>query len=162
MGGGYLFRPGSDRCFQVATDMPEVSELLEEGRRYEGRGVLDRALESYLCAAAASADPALVSEALTHQSRIFRCRSEWQAALLAARRAQELAAAAGLERLVAEGVIAEANVLMCRGAYDEAHALFERVLATSDDSRIRGVALQNIGSILAQQGRLGAAERAFA
>jgi tetratricopeptide (TPR) repeat protein len=40
--------------------------------------------------------------------------------------------------------------------------LFEQVLAMNEDPRVRGIALQNIGSILAQQGNLGAAERSFA
>jgi tetratricopeptide (TPR) repeat protein len=142
--------------------MPDVADLLEQGRRFEGHGVLDRALERYTRAAESSADPALVSEALTHQSRIYRCRSEWEPAIEAARRAQQLASAAGLNRPLNEAVIAEANVLICRGDYQPALALFEQVLETADDARVRGIALQNIGSILAQQGRLGAAERAFA
>src|ERR687886_368268 len=41
-------------------------------------------------------------------------------------------------------------------------ALFRQVLETNGEPRVRGIALQNIGSILAQQGSLGAAERAFA
>jgi tetratricopeptide (TPR) repeat protein len=147
---------------QQAIDMPDAADLLEEGRRFEGYGVLDRALERYTRAAEGSADPALVSEALTHQSRIHRCRSEWEAATAVARRAQQLASAAGLNRLVSEAVIAEANVLICLGEYQRAFSLFEQVLATTDDPRVRGIALQNIGSILAQQGRLRAAERAFA
>jgi tetratricopeptide (TPR) repeat protein len=104
----------------------------------------------------------LVAEALTHQSRIYRCRSEWRPAIEAARRAQELAAAAGLERLRAEAVIAEANVLICRGDFQPALTLFRQVLDANQDPRVRGIALQNIGSILAQQGSLGAAERTFA
>jgi tetratricopeptide (TPR) repeat protein len=148
--------------FDKAIDMPDVADLLEEGRRFEGHGVLDRALERYTRAADSSADPALVSEALTHQSRIYRCRSEWQAAIQAARRAQELASATGLDRLLNEAVIAEANVLICLGDYQPALARFQQVLEATDDARVRGIALQNIGSILAQQGKLGAAERAFA
>jgi tetratricopeptide (TPR) repeat protein len=148
--------------FEQAIDMPDAMDWLEEGRRFEGHGVLDRALESYARAADSSADPALVSEALTHQSRIYRCRSEWAPAIEAARRAQQLASAAGLSGAVAEAVIAEANVLICRGDFQPALAQFQDVLATTDDPRVRGIALQNIGSVLAQQGNLGAAERAFA
>jgi len=55
--------------------MPHSAELLEEGRRYEGHGVLDRALENYVRAAEETADPSIVVEALTHQSRVHRCRS---------------------------------------------------------------------------------------
>jgi tetratricopeptide (TPR) repeat protein len=146
----------------VAIDMPDTATLLENGRHFECAGVLDRALESYARAADGAADPALAAEALTHQSRIHRCRSEWTPALDTARRAQELARAAKLEREFAEAAIAEANVLICRGDFQPALRLFEQVLATTEEPRVRGIALQNIGSILAQQGILGAAERAFA
>jgi tetratricopeptide (TPR) repeat protein len=146
---------------EIAIDMPEAEQLLEEGRHFECAGVLDRALDCYTQAAAQAANPALAAEALTHQSRIHRCRSEWEPALDAARRAQEFARAAKVDGILAEAGIAEANVLICRGEYQTALRLFEDVLATSQDPRVRGIALQNIGSILAQQGNLGAAERAF-
>jgi tetratricopeptide (TPR) repeat protein len=145
-----------------AIDMPDAANLLEEGMRFEGYGVLDRALERFAKAAEDSTDPALISEALTHQSRIYRCQSEWESAIEVAQRARQLASAAGLDRLVNEAVIAEANVMICRGEYQPALALFHQVLETTDDARVRGIALQNVGSILAQQGRLRAAERAFA
>jgi tetratricopeptide (TPR) repeat protein len=151
----------AQRMADQAIDMPDVARLLEEGRRYEGHGVLDRALDAYARAAESSAEPAVVAEALTHQSRIHRCRSEWEPAIAAARRAQQLASTPGLAKLHAEAVIAEANVLICRGDYQPALALFEQVLGAADDPRVRGIALQNMGSILAQQGKLGAAERAF-
>jgi tetratricopeptide (TPR) repeat protein len=143
-------------------DMPDTAELLEEGRCLERDGVLDRALESYAQAAESSIDPARVAEALTHLSRIHRCRSEWQPAIDTARRAQELAAAAKLDDALAEAVVAEANVLICRGEFQRALTLFRQVLETTEEPRIRGVALQNIGSVQAQLGNLGAAERAFA
>jgi tetratricopeptide (TPR) repeat protein len=142
--------------------MPDATKMLEDGRHFECAGVLDRALESYARAAERAADPALVAEALTHQSRIHRCRSDWGPALDTARRAQELARAAKLDAVFAEAAIAEANVLICRGEFEPALRLFEQVLATSEEPRVRGIALQNIGSIHAQQGNLGAAERSFA
>lgn len=141
--------------------MPHSIELLEEGRRYEGHGVLDRALECYAAAADSAVDPALVSQALTHQSRVYRCRSEWREALDAARRAQDAARLAGLGELLVEATIAEGNVFMCRGEFADALVLFRGVLEASTDPRVRGIALQNIGSILWQQGQLGAAERAL-
>lgn len=142
--------------------MPDAADLLENGRHFEGAGVLDRALECYAQAAAGTADPALAGEALTHQSRIHRCQSEWEPALATARRAHELAREAKLDWLLTEAAVAEANVLMCTGEFQPALQLYEQALATSQDPRIRGIALQNIGSIKAQQGNLGAAERSFA
>ena len=141
--------------------MPHSAELLEEGRRYEGHGVLDRALENYVRAAEEAADPSIVVEALTHQSRVHRCRSDWDSALATARRAQEIAIAAKLDAPLVEATIAEGNVMICRGEFPEALAIFRRLADTSSDTRVRGIALQNIGSILWQQGQLGAAERAL-
>ena len=142
--------------------MPESTELLEEGRRFEGHGVLDRALESYTRAEQDSSDPVVIAEALTHQSRVHRCRSEWALAFSTARRAQEVARGASLESQLIEAIIAEGNVLICRGEFPEALAIFRHIEETSSDARVRGIALQNIGSILWQQGQLGAAERALA
>jgi len=141
--------------------MPDCTEHLDEGRRYEGQGVLDRALESYTLAVEASTDAGSLVEALTHKSRVHRCRSEWELALAAAREAQGRARAAQLDAALIEATIAEGNVLLCRGDFQEALTIFRGVLEASSDPRIRGVALQNIGSILWQQGQLGAAERAL-
>jgi tetratricopeptide (TPR) repeat protein len=123
--------------------------------------VLDRALASYSAAAELSSEPAIVAEALTHQSRVHRLRCEWDAALSAARRAQE-AAQDNLPILLSDALNAEALVRVCQGDFAEALRLFNQILDTSQDPRVRGVALQNIGPIMAQQGQLGTAERAFA
>ncbi len=142
--------------------MPEPRELLNEGRRCERLGVLDRALESYRAVSIGAHDPALVSEALAHEADVLRTLSDWDGALDAARRAQGAAKVAKRDDRLLTGIIAEANVLMCRGNFDQATALFRHVLDTAADEQTRGIALQNIGSMLAQQGHLGAAERAFA
>jgi tetratricopeptide (TPR) repeat protein len=141
--------------------MPDASEALEEGRRCEGHGVLDRALESYAQAADDATDPVLLVEALTCLSRVHRCRSEWDLALAAARRAQDTARTANLPAPLTEAFIAEGNVLICRGDFQEALGIFRNVLDMTSEARVRGIALQNIGSILWQQGQLGAAERAM-
>lgn len=144
-----------------ATSVPDSSEYLEDGRKYEGHGVLDRALECYVQAAENASDATVLVEALTHQSRVHRFRSEWDLALTTARRAQEQARAAQLGSPLTEAMIAEGNVLMCRGDFADALAIFRAVLDTTTDARVRGIALQNMGSILWQQGQLGAAERAL-
>lgn len=141
--------------------MPDSSECLDDGRRYEGHGVLDRALECYVQAAESATDAATLSEALTYQSRVHRFRSEWDLALAAARRAQETAHTAQLDAALTEAMIAEGNVLICRGDFAEALGIFRAVLDTTRDARVRGIALQNMGLILWQQGQLGAAERAL-
>lgn len=141
--------------------MPDSLEHLSDGRRYEGQGVLDRALESYTLAVESSTDAATLTEALTHKSRVHRCRSEWELALADAREAQDRARAAQLATLLTEATIAEGNVLMCRGDFQPALEIFRTVLEGATDARVRGIALKNIGSILWQQGQLGAAERAI-
>jgi tetratricopeptide (TPR) repeat protein len=145
------------------TDVPgcELMTLLAQGIRAEALGDLEGATALF-AGAAHSADPALAAEALTRLADARRSGSAWSDALAAARRAQEVARVAGLEPLELHGMIAEANVLLCRGDFAEARALFEQVLARSAEPRMRGLALQNIGSILAQRGELGAAERYFA
>ncbi|HKW48158.1 MAG TPA: tetratricopeptide repeat protein [Gemmatimonadaceae bacterium] len=141
--------------------MPEAIELIDEGRRCESHGVLDRALESYAAAASASLDPTTVAEALTHQSRVHRLRCEWEAAIDSARRAQATAQDAKLPRLLSDALNAEAAVFLCQGQMAEALKLFNCILDTTDEPRQRGIALQNIGTVMAQQGQLGTAERAF-
>ena len=136
--------------------------LLKEGIRLEGLGDLEGAI-SLFGGASHAADPGTAAEALTRLADARRSRAEWDAALAAARRAQMIARHAALEPLELHAMIAEANVVLCQGGFAEAKAIFERVLNRgTSDMRMRGLALQNIGSILAQQGDLGAAERCFA
>lgn len=155
---------GSDpRANMSATHVPtatEALELIEDGIRAEEIGALDRAIASFTEAARAE-EPAAAAEALARLADVRRSRAEWDAALLAARAAQQHAVAAGDNGLLAHALVAEGNVFMCRGDFTEGIALFQRVLDSSTDPKMSGLALQNIGSSLAQQGQLGAAERAF-
>ena len=138
----------------------DTAALLKEGVRVEGIGDLRGAISLFSAAAHAS-DPATAAEALTRLADARRSCSEWDGALSAARAAQDAARRAGLEQLELHAIIAEANVLLCRGLFVDARPLFQAVLDRTSDQRMRGLALQNIGSILAQQGELGAAERCF-
>ena len=135
--------------------------VLDDGIQAEQAGDLDRAIAAFVEAARAP-DAATAAEALTRLADARRSRSEWGEALAAARRGREVAQSSGLDLLVTYAMIAEANVLLCRGDFKEAKSLLEEVLATATDARMRGLALQNLGSILAQRGELGAAERCFA
>ena len=148
------------RPAQGATDVPETNELIDEGLAAERLGLLDRA-ESCFCLAAESDDHAVQAVALTKLADIRRARAEWDAALDYARRAQTIARATSDRSLLDEARIAEANVLMCRGDFAGATSAFEALLQSATDPRLRGVVLQNLGSILAQKGQLGAAERSF-
>jgi tetratricopeptide (TPR) repeat protein len=141
--------------------VPDSNELIDEGTSAERLGLLERA-ESCYALAAQSEDLRVQARALTKLAGVYRSRSDWDVALDWARRAQEAARASGERSIECDAIVAEANVLMCRGEFAAATAVFESLLATELDSRLRGVVLQNLGSILAQQGQLDAAERAFA
>ena len=140
--------------------MPNEPEVLEDGIRFERAGLLDRALASYRSIAETSADPDSVSAALTHEADVHRTLCDWNASLAAARGAQRVAREARLPQRLADAMIAEVNVLMSRGDFGAATMLLHEV-AASPEPRIRGIALQNLGTILAQTGQLRAAERAF-
>lgn len=138
-----------------------LSEWLQEGVRAEQLGDLDRAILMFT-RAATEPDKPTAAKAYTHLADARRSRAEWTEALAAARLGQRVAREGGFELLAQHAMIAEANVLMCRGDFAEAKGLFDQVLASATDPKIRGLALQNVGSMLAQQGELGAAERCFA
>ncbi|MFL5613644.1 MAG: tetratricopeptide repeat protein [Gemmatimonadaceae bacterium] len=140
--------------------MPDTNELIDEGMAAERLGLLDRA-ESCYAVAAASDDPAIQATALTKLADVHRSRAKWDVAFDLARRAQDVARTAGDRGLLDEAIVAEGNVLMCRGDFDGAATTFESLLTPETSPRLRGVVLQNLGSILAQKGQLGAAERAF-
>jgi tetratricopeptide (TPR) repeat protein len=141
--------------------MPEIPERLEEAIRLERAGLLDRALEAYRFVAADSPDHDSVAAALTHESDVHRARCDWAASLAAARRAQEVAREARLTDRLADAIIAEVNVHMSQGDFGAATLLLNDVASSTTVPRIRGIALQNLGSILAQMGQFTAAERAF-
>lgn len=141
--------------------MPDTYDLIADGVRAERAGALDRALELYRTVAGSTSDPDLRAEALTHEADALRSQCDWEGALTAARAAQELANAAQLADRALDAVVAEGNVLMARGDFDDARPKFERVAADSNNPRLRGIALQNLGSIHALCGQRSAAARAF-
>lgn len=141
--------------------MTDPLDHLDAGILAERRDAFDEALEHYR-AAAETDDGWLLSEALRRQASIHRKRAEWAVALDLARRAAEVAASASLDDQEAEARNAEALVLFAKGEFETAAAAFEQVLRISQDPRIRGMALQNIGSIAAQQGNWEVARKHFA
>lgn len=131
--------------------MRNVEEQLETGVVFERAGNIRRALEYYQAAAENTTDPALKARALRHQSDVYRIRCDWTAALEAARESASTAKFAGLEELFAEARNTEAAVHYRRGDFEAAVPLFEEVLSITRDDRIRGLALQNLGSMAAMR-----------
>lgn len=140
--------------------MTDAYDHLDAGVLAERRGAIDEALEHFR-AAALTDDQWLAADALRRQAVILRNRAEWDGALDLARRSAELAAAAGLRDQEAEARNAEASVWLARGDFARAKELFQAVLGITRDPRIRGLALQNLGAIGAQQGDWEAARRDF-
>lgn len=135
-------------------------EKLEEAVRLERGGLLEKALAG-LDVAARSDDPAVLAEALRHQADIRRARCEWDLAVALARRSREVAGAAGLAELEAEAVNAEAAIYLTRRSFAEAEPLFWEMLEITEDPRIHGIALQNLGISSAEQGHLEEARHRF-
>jgi tetratricopeptide (TPR) repeat protein len=142
--------------------MSDSADLIADGVRAERAGALDRALDAFRTVCETSSDPDLCAQAYTHEADVRRAQCDWNAATAAARRAQGIAWDADLPERYLESLNAEANILSARGRFDEARPILERVVAGTTDPRLRGIALQNLGSILAQSGQRGAAERSFA
>jgi len=142
--------------------MPDTTEKLEEGIRLERAGLLDRALEAYRMVASDGESPDRIAAALTHEADVHRAQCDWDASLYAARKAQAVARENKLPNRLADAMIAEVNVLMSQNNFGDATMLLNEVVSSTTDARIRGIALQNLGSILAQMGQFMAAERAFA
>lgn len=145
----------------VATGVPRVRELLDDGLQFEKAGMLERALDCYGNALDAATDPALISESLRRQSHAHRMRCDWERALAAARHSADVAAAAELHELTAEALNAEAAVHQTRGDFELAVPLYERIMKIADTDRLRGVALQNLAATCAMQNDLEEAERHF-
>jgi tetratricopeptide (TPR) repeat protein len=144
--------------------MPDPRSTLDEAVRREKLGELERAIDRYRAAAVqgdAVGDAPLTAEALCRLSTVHRHRCEWDEALDSARRSALVAGRAGLPAMRAEALNAEAAVHLARGAFAEARPILEEILTVTDDPRVRGLALQNLGSVAAQTGHLGAAERYF-
>ncbi|MGH7663548.1 MAG: hypothetical protein ACRENI_04530 [Gemmatimonadaceae bacterium] len=141
--------------------MIEPETQLEEGLRYQKLGMLHKALEHYEATADSSADPAVVGEAYRREAHVYRAWCRWDEAIDAARRSATLARTNNLQDLYGEALNAEAIVHQERGDFDRALALYERILGSKVGDRLRGIALQNMGSLAAQRADLDAAEKYF-
>jgi tetratricopeptide (TPR) repeat protein len=145
--------------------MPEAGQRIEDGIRYQRAGALDRALDCFEAVVALAeqgeARPEQHAAALRLAASVHRTRCDWDRALAAARRSADIAKNAGLRDQFAEALNAEALVHQSRGEIDDAVALLERALAAAASPRVRGNALQNLGTIAAMQRDFPAAERRF-
>lgn len=141
--------------------MSQPHEHLEQGHTHQRSGRLTQALECYRLASAGAEEVELRVEALRWQAIVHHMRSEWDAALAAAGEAAESARVANLADQAAEALNITGIVHQSRGAFDLATALFEQILGANPSDRVRGAALQNLGSIAAQRGDFDTARQRF-
>lgn len=128
-------------------------EELDAAIVHERRGEVDDALARYRAAEAlAGADAWLASEVLRRQAYLHHARSQWELSLALARRAAATAEEAALKDQHAEALIAIAWVHVARGAHASAIAELEKVASLTDDQRITGLAIHNLGVIAAERG----------
>jgi tetratricopeptide (TPR) repeat protein len=129
---------------------------------HERAGEADDALAHYRAAESRAGEDAwLASEVLRRQAYLHHARSEWELSLDLARRAAAVAASAALHDQHAEALIAMAWVHVARGAYDEAVPELEKVPTLTEDHRITGLALHNLGAIAAERGNWELARAQF-
>lgn len=138
-----------------------AQQRLIDGLRHQKSGRLVQALDAYRAAEQEAQEPAVRSEALRRQSSVYRMLAEWEMALDRAREAADIARAAKLPEQMGDALNAEAGVYIARGQYPQATSFLDAILRTTDDARIRGVALQNLGAIAAQSGDFETARRHF-
>jgi tetratricopeptide (TPR) repeat protein len=123
--------------------------------------MLDKAFERFKQAALHADTEGQRVHAIRRQADVQRTRCEWDEAITYAREAQRLAEQAGLSDALAESINSEAAVYHARGEHSRATALYERMLELTTDARVRGVALQNLGTLAALSGDHRNAEARF-
>lgn len=145
-----------------ATLMPANDDLLKEGVEAEKRSDLGHAERCYTAVLKHPSSEKVRAEVHCRLSNLYRNQCDWDRALHHARESGRVAKRLDDTNQYAEALNAEALVHQSRGIFDQAKTLLEQVLAATDDPRLRGLALQNLGTIAAHSGDLGSAERYFA
>ncbi len=141
----------------------DIADLLADGVRYERGGVVQRARECFEAVTRRAKDhPAAAAEAWWHLANLHRLHSSWDNSIDAAHRGAELAREHGLVDSEANALNIEGAVYWTRGEYHRAQPLFLRMLELARTPDTRAKALQNLGSITAEQGDLEGGERLFA
>ena len=144
----------------VSPNIASVSDLLADGIRYERGGVVQRARECFEeVTRCADVHPAAAADAWWHLANLHRLHSAWDDALHAAHRGATLAREHGFDDAEANALNIEGAVWWARGEYDSARPLFQRMLELSRTDATRGKALQNLGSMAAEQGDFDEGER---
>ncbi|CAN5830809.1 hypothetical protein BH11GEM1_BH11GEM1_33360 [soil metagenome] len=139
-----------------------TADILADGIRYERGGVVQRARECFeTVTRAAEQAPAEAAEAWWRLANLHRLHSSWDDALTAARTAGELARAHGFPNTEADALNIEGAVWSMRGDFGQARALYARMLDLACTEATRAKALQNLGTVAAEEGDYDEGERLF-
>jgi tetratricopeptide (TPR) repeat protein len=141
--------------------VPDARLLLNEGRRSQQIGALERALDCFRQAIEETDDLALAAEGWRRVSSVHRTRCDWQAALEAVHRSRALLRAVDDPNALAETLNAEAAIHINRGEFGVARPLLEEATELARSDRALGITLQNLGFVSARTGDLDGAERYF-
>lgn len=137
-------------------------DLIAKGREWQHEGRLAEAIQAFGEAAQRASTTLEVVEALRAQANAFRDLCIWDEALKAAREAKRLAIEAGLAVAAAEATNEEGAVHLARGELESAKACYYEMMELTNDDRIHGLALQNLGTLAGIQERYDEAGEAFA
>jgi tetratricopeptide (TPR) repeat protein len=122
-----------------------AEDLMEEGLRLQKAGKFRKALERFAEARERAADQAELARAWRLESFANHGIGEWADALAAAVRSEEIARRLEDGDLVAEALNARAAVHYARAEFPEAEKLYDGMLESATNPRVRGLALQNLG-----------------
>jgi tetratricopeptide (TPR) repeat protein len=144
------------------TEGNDLSTLLDDGIRYDRSGVAARARACFVeITERADERPDIAAEAWWRLANVQRQQSHWDDALASARAGAALARAHGLHDTEADALNIEAAVWAMRGEVGRAWSLFEQMLELATRPLTRANALQNLGTLAAEERRFDEAERLF-
>jgi tetratricopeptide (TPR) repeat protein len=142
-------------------DLSEARAHLDRGFRFEQGGTLDRALDAYTEALAASTVVTEHVEARIRIARVYRALAEFDRSIEEAREAVRIADESGADDLAAEAMNIEIGVLQAQGRFDEADAIAHLAVRRAKTPRVRGITLQNLGRGAAERGDFKTADSYF-
>lgn len=144
-------------------DSRQVERLVDEGLSLHERGLGDQALDLFERALATPnrVSPALASRACRGAARVHIRAGRWRDALHHIRRSRTLALEAGDGDLIAEALNGHGMLHHTRGRLERAAHYYRLALDHAQAPKVRGMVLQNLGSIAASGRRFPEADRLF-
>lgn len=141
----------------------QVERLVDEGLSLHERGLGDQALDLFERALAIRdrVSPALASRACRGAARVHIRAGRWRDALYHIRRARTLALEAGDGDLVAEALNGHGMLHHTRGRLERAAHYYRIGLEHARTPKVRGMVMQNLGTLAAASRRFADADRLF-